>query len=92
LSDSNSNILENVPYINHNNENDSDTNLESSIFTVFKDADETFSTYSIYIIREGDTLDTVINKYKTTKDILSEYNDLSDIRIGTKVIIPSCNE
>jgi len=61
----------------------------TSIFTAFKDTDETFSTYSVYIIRDGDSLDTVINKYKTTRDILSEYNDLSDVRIGTKIIIPS---
>lgn len=64
-------------------------NSVSSIFSAFKDTDETFSTYCIYIIREGDSLDTVINKYKTTRDILAEYNDLSDIRIGTKIIVPS---
>ena len=78
------------------NTNNADMNNDNSdipsIFSVFKDTDETFSTYCIYIIREGDSLDTVINKYKTTRDILAEYNDLSDIRIGTKIIIPSTNE
>ncbi|MBQ7136577.1 MAG: LysM peptidoglycan-binding domain-containing protein [Bacilli bacterium] len=76
---------------NENMDNASD-NCATSIFTAFKDTDETFSTYSIYIIREGDNLDTILNKYNTTKDILMEYNDLSDIRIGTKIIVPSCNE
>lgn len=71
-----------------NNEN-KETKDVTSIFSAFKDTDETFSTYSVYIIREGDSLETVINKYKTTKDILSEYNDLSDVRIGTKIIVPS---
>lgn len=61
----------------------------TSIFSAFKDTDETFSTYSVYIIREGDSLDSVMNKYKTTRDVLSEYNDLSDVRIGTKIIVPS---
>lgn len=65
------------------------TNPVSSIFSAFKDTDETFSTYCVYIIREGDSLDTVINKYKTTRDVLAEYNDLSDVRIGTKIIVPS---
>lgn len=78
------------------NTNNADMNNDNSdipsIFSAFKDTDETFSTYCIYIIREGDSLDTVINKYKTTRDILAEYNDLSDIRIGTKIIIPSTNE
>lgn len=80
----------NTPVINNNLDNEG--NSVSSIFTAFKDTDETFSTYCIYIIREGDTLDTVINKYKTTRDILSEYNDLSDVRIGTKIIVPNHNE
>lgn len=63
-----------------------------SIFSAFKDTEETFATYCVYIIREGDSLDAVINKYKTTRDTLAEYNDLSDIRIGTKLIIPNSNE
>lgn len=79
--------------VNSNNNNDNgESNPVSSIFSAFKDTDETFSTYCIYIIREGDSLDTVINKYKTTRDILAEYNDLSDIRIGTKIIVPTSNE
>lgn len=67
-------------------------NSVTSIFSAFKNTDETFATYCVYIIREGDNLDTVINKYKTSRDTLAEYNDLSDIRIGTKLIIPSSNE
>ena len=88
------NTPEVMPYYPSNNITTTDENDDSvsSIFTAFKDTDETFSTYCIYIIREGDSLDTVINKYKTTRDILSEYNDLSDIRIGTKIIVPSNNE
>lgn len=82
----------NINSINNNLGVDMDNDEASSLFTAFKDTDETFSTYSIYIIREGDNLETVINKYKTTRDILSEYNDLSDIRIGTKIIVPSNNE
>jgi len=77
---------------NESIDNGSFEDSSTSIFTAFKDTDETFSTYSVYIIREGDNLDTILNKYKTTKDILMEYNDLSDIRIGTKIIVPSCNE
>ena len=80
--------------INANNlpSNDNINNSVSSIFNAFKDTEEDFSTYSVYIIREGDNLDSVITKYNTTRDILSEYNDLSDVRIGTKIIVPSTNE
>ena len=93
INNSNNNFMndENI-YNQPNNKainNNSDSKDVTSIFSAFKDTDETFSTYSIYIIREGDSLDSVITKYKTTRDVLSEYNDLSDVRIGTKIIIPS---
>ena len=61
----------------------------SSLFEAFKNSDETFSTYSVYIIRNGDNIDEIISKYKTTREILEEYNDMSNIKIGTKLIIPS---
>ena len=41
-----------------------------SLFEVFKDADETFSTYSVYIVRNGDNVDDIISKYKTTREKL----------------------
>lgn len=81
-----------TPTASNGNEDSENCQDVSSIFSAFKDTDETFSTYCIYIMREGDSLDTVMNKYKTTRDVLAEYNDLSDIRIGTKIIIPSVNE
>ena len=81
-----------TPTASNDNEDSENCQDVSSIFSAFKDTDETFSTYCIYIMREGDSLDTVMNKYKTTRDVLAEYNDLSDIRIGTKIIIPSVNE
>lgn len=63
-----------------------------SIFSNFDDSNETFSTYRICIIKETDTLETVIDKYGITKELLSEYNDINDIKIGDKLIIPSVNE
>lgn len=64
-------------------------NVTSSIFSIFKDADETYSTYHVYIVREGDSLDQILENYKITKDKLEEYNNLSEIKIGDKLIIPS---
>ena len=67
------------------------TNIEGgveSIFSAFSNTDETFSTYCVYIVRENDTIDSIINKYNTTKEELEEYNDLNNITIGSKIIIP----
>ncbi len=82
----------------NNNDNQDDEKVTAnatsvaSIFSAFKDTEETFATYCIYIMRENDDLDTVLTKYNTTRDILKEYNDLSDIKVGSKIIIPNSHE
>ena len=43
-------------------------------------------------MQEVDTLESVCAKYNTTTSILGEYNDLSTIAIGDKLIIPEINE
>lgn len=53
---------------------------------------ETYSTYSIYIVRENDNLEDIMSKYKITREKLEEYNNLSEIKTGFKLIIPTCNE
>ncbi len=58
------------------------------LFTMFQDEDETFSTYSVYIIRENDTLEEIITRYQTSREELANYNNLDDIALGTKLIIP----
>lgn len=60
-----------------------------SLFDNFKDDTETYSTYRICIVREGDSLEMITQKYGTTKEELQKYNDLSEIKIGDKLIIPA---
>ena len=55
------------------------------------DTKETYTTYKVYIVRENDSLETIIEKYDTTREILSMYNDLSELKIGDKIMIPSQN-
>lgn len=68
-----------------------DLNSVTTIFDSFNDNLETYQTYKVYIVREGDTLDSIIQKYGITKDDLEQYNDLSDINLGDKIIIPDFN-
>ncbi len=63
----------------------------SSIFSSIASGEETFSTYYVYIVRESDTIESIIDKYKTTREQLQNYNDLSDVKVGTKLIIPCCS-
>ena len=60
----------------------------SSLFENINESEETYSTYSVYILREEETINSLIEKYKTTKDELESYNDLSNLTIGSKIIIP----
>ena len=68
-----------------------DTNnkqVMDSIFSAFANTDETYSTYSVYILREDDNLEEVMAKYNTNREALSEYNDLDNLKVGAKLIIP----
>ena len=67
--------------------NTSSTNM-SSIFSSLASSEETFSTYYVYMVRETDTIESIIEKYQTTKEELQNYNDLTNVKVGSKLIIP----
>lgn len=69
-----------------------DNNDVGSLFTSLKDSEETFSTYLVYIMRKEETLESIITKYNTNKELLEQYNDLSNLNVGSKIIIPITNE
>ena len=68
--------------ININNDN---TNI--NLFDDFSSSD-TYATYHVYVVKEEDTLDTILNKYEISKEDLENYNNISDIKKGDKLIIP----
>ena len=72
-------------------DNDKKEVKENSINSLFNklDNNENYKSYLIYIIRENDTLDNILEKYNVDIDIIKEYNDISDIKVGDKIIIPS---
>lgn len=77
--------------VNDENESLETTNV-GSLFSLLSDSDDTFSTYSIYIKRKDESLESIMSKYKITKEDLEDYNDLESIDIGSKIVIPSSNE
>lgn len=80
--------------INTNTSTSNTTNTNKNYNTIFDtiSGDETFVTYYVYIVRETDTIETILDKYHVTREDLSLYNNLDDIKIGTKVIVPCHNE
>ena len=69
--------------------------LEQKINSIFSNSsfsDEVYVTYNVFIIRDGDTLDSIMEKYNVTRDELEKYNDLSNLQLGDKLIIPNSYE
>lgn len=54
--------------------------------------DDNFITYQIHIVKETDTLETILVKYKMSLDELKEYNEFNNLSLGMKLIIPIVNE
>lgn len=78
-----------IPNSNNTENTNNITNKMGSLFSNLADDDDTFKTYSIYIMREGDNLENIMERYKVSKEDLENYNDLSSIQINSKVIIPT---
>lgn len=53
---------------------------------------DTYVTYYVYIVKEDDTIDKIMEKFNVSKDELTNYNDISNVSKGTKLIIPTSNE
>lgn len=66
--------------------------LEEKINSIFNNSsfdNERYVTYNIFIIRDGDSLDSIMEKYNVTKEELEKYNDLNNLQLGDKLIIPN---
>ena len=75
--------------------NDTDNDLSQKINSIFNNSsfdNEVYVTYNVFIIRDGDNIDTIMEKYNITKEELEKYNDLSNLGIGDKLIIPNIYE
>ncbi len=67
--------------------------LEDTPLTSIKEATtEVYKSYKVYIVREGDTIESILDRYHMTKSDLEDYNDLTNIAINDKILIPFINE
>jgi LysM repeat protein len=80
------------PNVRINNSKDLFKETSEEIKSIFNDIDdnaESFAMYHVYIVKEEDTIETIMLKYNQTKDDLLKYNDLGDFKIGAKIIVPA---
>ena len=56
------------------------------------DNTETYTTYYVYVVKEEDTVDKILIKYGVSREEFECYNDIVEIKPGSKVIIPKKRE
>ena len=71
---------------------DKEDNISNSLFVNLNEEQETYGTFIVYIVRQNETINTILEKYKINIEELEKYNDLNNITIGTKIIIPVLND
>lgn len=64
----------------------------NSLFSQISSDSDTYVEYNVYILRDGDSIDTIMEKYNITLEELKKYNDLSNLQLGDKLIIPNVYE
>ena len=74
--------------IRANSDTENEAVTEKDIMNNINNVQDKFITYKVYKLKETDTLESIVMKYHTTIDELKEYNDLSNIKINDKIIIP----
>lgn len=89
-------IMEYEEITNNNDKKDNDelgiTEITNNITSGFLSTEEKYSTYKVHIIRENESIQTVMEKYNVSKEELEKYNSLDNIIIGTKIVVPVINE
>lgn len=69
------------------NQENNYTNINNITNNIIND-EKKYYKYKVYIIRPNDTIDTICNKYQININDLKEYNDITNINVGDKIIIP----
>ena len=53
------------------------------------DENEVYVVYKVHIVTENDTIESIIGDYGVSREQLEAYSNLSDIKIGDKLIVPA---
>ncbi len=64
----------------------------SPLFLNMEEGQETYGTFVVYLMRQNETIESIIEKYSTTLEEVEKYNKIEEIGVGSKVIIPLINE
>ena len=65
---------------------------EDTIINSIKSDKGEYATYHIHMVNDGETIETVCTMYNSNLSILGDYNDLSNVTVGDKIIVPEIDE
>lgn len=61
--------------------------LDTSFFQI-EEEKESYGTFVVYVVSQNETINEIIKKYNTSIEEIEKYNDIKELSIGTKLIIP----
>lgn len=64
----------------------------NSLFLNFDMQQETYGTFLVYIVRQNESIHSILERYHTSLEEVEKYNDLSNMTVGSKIIIPLLDE
>ena len=64
-------------------------NVTVPIYKTFDSEKDSYVTYSVHIIRDDESIDTICQKYNVSKEDLAYYNDITTVKLGDKIIVPT---
>lgn len=78
--------------VNETREETEDMTSENVIITGAPNTPDEYTTYHIHIVKEGETIEAICTMYNSNLSLLNDYNDLSEVSKGMKIIIPENDE
>lgn len=54
--------------------------------------EEGYVKYYVHIVNENDSFDSICLKYNVNVNLIKEYNNISELKVNDKIIIPFSNE
>ena len=64
-----------------------DKDDEKTIIDSINQNDNEYTTYHIHIIKESETIESICALYNSNANLLAEYNDLNEFKVGEKLIV-----
>lgn len=74
--------------VNEMNVIPSDEFVTKSTLVEDKQEDDEYVTYHVHLVKENETIEQIIMMYNVSVEYLKEYNEITEIKVGDKLIIP----